>query len=123
MAYCVTPTEVVAGFDTTAATATVQVAIEVADEADACLATHAVPQAIGQTLKIALARHILTLSTGGDRGRPVSEASASGANRSYAPMDAGRTSHLELIEALDKWGCVRSLVAGAKPYVRIAAVG
>lgn len=120
MPYVITTADVKDGFTTGASDADLTAYIAIADQADACLTDNSVADAIGKQLKILAVRHMASNAT--DGGNVTQEQAVSGASRSYAQRRKGETGYLNTLRALDKYGCVMSIVSNGG-YVQLRAVG
>lgn len=99
--------------------------IEFANQGDACLDAHGVPEATQRILKMALLQHLFTIDQG---GQLTSRHAPSGASQSFAsPSKNGSTASLDLLRSLDKHGCLTGLIdaddAEDKPRVFVGSFG
>jgi 3-dehydroquinate synthase class II len=119
MAYTITTSEVLDGFQTSASTADLEGFIAVVDQADSCLSANGVNGAVGRSMKVLGVRHLATNST--ERGAVTQERAVSGASRSYAQRPGGQTSYLATLRSVDRYGCVMAIVSqGAGIQLRAA---
>ena len=120
MPYTITVAQVKDGFSTSASDADLTAYIAIADQADACLTANAVPDAVGQHLKILFVRH--TATNARDGGAVTSERAVSGAARSFGEYDRGDTGYLDTLRQLDTHGCVYAL-ASNNGFIQLRSIG
>ena len=121
MSYSITSSEVKDGFGTSASDADITAYIAVVDQSDACLTANGVSFTIGKHMKVLGVRHLARLAE--TDGQVISERAVSGASRSVARRNGDDTGPLTSLRALDKSGCVISLVVSNNPRVQFRSVG
>lgn len=110
MAATITIDDVKDGFDTDLPDSQITIAITLANQADACLDSNAVPDDLQSALKVLAARHVLYLQSNSGRGGVTSESAPSGASRSYGKWTGdGGSPYFGLIEQMDRTGCISAL--------------
>lgn len=110
MAATITIADVKDGFDTDLPDSQLQIAITLANQADACLDANGVPDDLQSALKVLAARHIAYMQSNSGRGGVTSESAPSGASRSYGRWTGnGGSPYYGLIEQMDQTGCIKAL--------------
>lgn len=122
MAVVITVEEVKDSFTTSASDAEIQLAIDLIDQADACLDKNNVPVKVQTALKLYGARAILWAQSNGGRGSVTSETAPSGASRSYGQWKGQYGPYWDMIANFDQYGCVRSILDN-KQSLYIRSVG
>lgn len=111
MAVTITIDEVKDGFDTSASDDEINLAITIIDQAGACLDRNSVPDDIQRALKLYGVRHIMVMQDNSGRGTVTSETAPNGASRSYGQWKGAEgTPYRGLLNQLDRYGCVTSLL-------------
>lgn len=120
MAVEIVPDDVTDGFQTEAPASEIELAISLVAAADPCLDKHDVPEATQVALKVYAVRHILTMQAGSGQGTVSSQTAPSGASQSFASYRGSKGSRFrELLEQLDLYGCVRSVLdADSRIYLQ-----
>lgn len=103
--YVITVADVKDGFETSASDTEIQSYIAFVDQADPCLTANNVADEIGQAVKIAGVRYLLSLGSSSSAGRVKSQRAVSGASRTF-DSDMGSDDFMKQIEILDQYRCV-----------------
>ena len=119
MTYALSVARVRDGFDTGLGDIELSSLITFAGGADACMTTKQVPDDTGILLKLYLVRHMATLNDNSGRGNAIAESAPSGASRTFAQRTKPGTGYMDMLDQMDRWGCVKALLRrGGAAFVR-----